>query len=130
MDQFGQEPSNWKEAEAARQQAIDTIRGQINRNYLNDEELIRYIRLTNVWSYIPDAVTNLFNHKAGWVSVSASDRIILADNGIPTEWFEDNNQPLTYAQVQQRLVQNTLETWLQDRGRFNCCASKCSQPLF
>jgi ankyrin repeat protein len=116
MDQFGQEPSNWEKAEAARQQAIVTIRGQINRTNLNDEELIRYIRLTNVWSYIPDAVRNLFNHKAGGVSVSASDRRILADNGIPTEWFEDNNQPLTYKQVQQRLVQKTLETWLQDRG--------------
>lgn len=101
---------------AARQQAIVTIRGQINRRYLNDEELIRYIRSTNVWSYIPDAVTNLFNHKAGGVSVSASDRTTLAGHDIPTEWFEHNNQPLTYAQVQQRLEQDTLETWLQDRG--------------
>ena len=116
MDQFGQEPSDWEEAEAARKQAIVTIRGQINRGYLNDEELIRYIRSTNVWSYIPDAVRNLFNHKAGGVSVSASDRTTLAGHDIPTEWFEHNNQPLTYAQVQQRLEQDTLETWLQDRG--------------
>lgn len=116
MDQFGQEPSNWKEAEAARQQAIVTIRGQINISYLDDEELIRYIRSTNVWSYIPGAVRNLFNHNAGWVSVSVSDRRILADNGIPIECFKDNNQPRTYAQVQERLVQNTLETWLQDSG--------------
>ena len=114
MDQFGQEPSNWEKAAAARQQAIVTIRGQINKSNLNDEELIIYIRSTKVWSYIPDTVRNPFNHKAG--GVSAGDRKILAENHIPTEWFENNNQPFTYAQVRQRLKWDTLETWLQDRG--------------
>jgi ankyrin repeat protein len=115
MDRFGQEPSNWNEAAAARQQAIVAIRGQINRSHLNDEEFIRYIRSNNVWSYIPDAVKNLFNHKQA-EEVSAGDRRILADNGIPTEWLEYNNQPFTYKQVRQRLMFDTLETWLQDRG--------------